>query len=58
MKLTMTSSLWGNLYRHRYYIDGQRVSDDTFSYKTKDLKLDDTGKSKKTSYGYRKDWEF
>lgn len=57
MKLTEISSLWGNLYRHRYYIDGKRVSDDTFSYSTKDINLSETGKSKKTAYGYRKDWD-
>lgn len=27
MKLIQHSSLWGNLYRHRYYKDGKRISE-------------------------------
>jgi hypothetical protein len=26
--LTETSSKWGNTYRHKYYLDGQRISDE------------------------------
>jgi hypothetical protein len=25
MRLTETSTLWGNLYRRRYYLDGRRI---------------------------------
>lgn len=27
MILMMTSTKWGNLYRHRYYLDGRRISE-------------------------------
>ena len=26
MKLTETSTLWGNMYRRRYFLDGRRIS--------------------------------
>lgn len=37
-KLVIYSSLWGNLYRHRYYINGLRVTESVFSDKLKSLK--------------------
>ena len=26
MRLIQSSSLWGNMYRHRYYVNGKRVN--------------------------------
>ncbi len=31
MILTQSSSLWGVVYRHRYYVDGRRVPDAEFA---------------------------
>lgn len=30
MKLIDHASKWGNLYRHRYYVNGKRVSESVF----------------------------
>jgi len=57
-KLIMTSSLWGVSYRHRYYLNGKRISADGFR------RLFDcnasarlSGPDKRTSYGWRKEWQ-
>lgn len=37
-KLVIYSSLWGNLYRHRYYVNGLRVTESVFLDNLESLK--------------------
>lgn len=57
MKLVETSSLWGNLYRTRCYVDGVRVGADTFRYEYTNRFTAEQGALEKTSFGYRKTWK-
>ena len=57
MKLIETDSLWGNLYRKRYYINGVRVGADTFRYEYTNRFTAEQGVQEKTSFGYRKTWK-
>lgn len=37
MKLIDHASKWGNMFRHRYYINGYRVKEQEFNYMFKSL---------------------
>lgn len=61
MRLTKTSSRWGNLYRFRFFIDGKRVSKNEFERifsTTTESQRDEAHCSKATEFGWRDDWEF
>lgn len=30
MRIIDSASLWGNMYQHRYYVNGKRIDKDTF----------------------------
>lgn len=61
MRFTHTSSRWGIMYRHRFYIDGRRVTQHAFeiafiAYPDAHRAKQQNGRA--TSYGWRTDWEF
>lgn len=59
MKLLMTSSRWGNLYRFRYYVNGKRVSERAFAEAREAAGPNYVIRSSDaTSYGYRTAWEY
>lgn len=43
MRLTETSSLWGNLYRRRYYLNGRRISESHAGFILKNHAWEDDG---------------
>lgn len=43
MRLMKTSSLWGNIYRNRYYLNGKRITDTHASYLFKSHAWEDAG---------------
>lgn len=46
MKLSSYSSLWGNMYRHRYYKDGTRIAECEFDRLLTKMRKDrDEGKT-------------
>lgn len=58
MRLIMTSSRWGNLYRNRFYVNGRRVTERVWAEAReaagKAIAMKD---SERVSYGYRTVWE-
>ena len=57
MKLQETSTLWGNIYKNRYYLDGRRLSDSMASYYLKHYKSEVVHKEKKGSSQYVTVWK-
>lgn len=59
MRIVMTSSRWGNLYRFRYFVDGKRVSERAFAEAREAAGPECVMRnSEDTAYGYRTVWEF
>jgi hypothetical protein len=58
MRLMHTSSLWGVGYRHRFYIDGRRVTQLAFEDEFVRLGLDaDGGRAERRGVLHRQIWE-
>jgi hypothetical protein len=47
MKLTETSTLWGNAYHRRYYLDGVRITETHAGYLLKNHAWEDGGCDRK-----------
>lgn len=57
IRLVMSSSRWGNLYRFRYYVDGHRVSYTTWKWRKNETTIPLVKSSQQTPFGYRDIWE-
>lgn len=60
-RVIQSSSKWGNLYRHRFYIDGRRVREDEFDRAQADIAKSESEWSRtpmeNTQTGFRIVWD-
>lgn len=55
-RLTESSTLWGNVYRRRYYLDGRRVPESVASHLLRNHMWEDDGCDRPDSVTYRTHW--
>ena len=55
MRLTETSTLWGTLYRRRYYLNGRRITESHADYILKNHAWEDDG-SDRDGVTHRTHW--